>query len=154
MSYILDKMYGITYYRGMDEVTVANRPNPATAADRRYKIEFWTAMTAYVVVLFVSVWLVKRVPENPWHTIIALLPAIPIVFVFVAMVHYMAATDELERQIKFESLALAAGITALASVTYGFLELAGFPPLSAWFTYLTVMISWAIATPFVARKYK
>ncbi|GAC1392423.1 MAG: hypothetical protein NVSMB31_10550 [Vulcanimicrobiaceae bacterium] len=144
----------ITYYAGMDQSTAANPPNPTTLADRRYKIEFWVAMAAYVVILFASVWLVKRVPQNPAHTLIALLPTIPIAGVFAALVRYLGSIDELQRQIKFEALALAAGITALASVTYGFLELAGFPPLSAWFTYLTVMIAWAIATPFVARKYK
>ena len=128
--------------------------NPLTLARRRYLIQFTIAMTAYVFILFWSIWMAKRFTENPVHTLIALAPLLPIVFLFASIVQYVNSIDELERQIQSESLALAAGITALLAVTYGFLEVAGFPRISAWFTYLVVMGAWILARPFVARRYK
>ena len=48
---------------------------------------------------------------------------------------------------------IAAAVTGLSSATYGFLELAGLPHLSAWVTWIVVMGSWAVARSVVARHY-
>ena len=132
----------------------ASSQNPANLASRRYKIDFTVSMVAYVVVLFGSIWALGRLPSSgAFHYVVAMLPVVPVVFVFIAVVRYLRSTDEFTRAVQLESLAIAAGITAMLSVTYGFLELVGFPHLSAWITYLVVMGSWAIAKIFVARRY-
>lgn len=128
--------------------------NPTDLARRRYFIEFGTSTGAYAVILAASLHVLKQNPADPWRTLLAVTPVIPLAFVFIAVVRYMLASDELQRQIQLESLALAAGATALLSVTYGFLEGVGFPHVSAWFTYVCVMAVWAIAVPFVTRRYK
>ncbi len=129
-------------------------PNPTTAANRRYAIEFALSMLAYVVVLVISITVINYGLPPAWKLVFALLPIIPIAFVFAAIVRYVGSIDELQRRIHIESLALAAGITALLAVTYGFLETVGLPHLSAWFTYAAVMVAWLIARPFVARRYR
>jgi hypothetical protein len=128
--------------------------NPTSAARRRYLIEFTLSMAAYIVIVLISVSSIKHGLAGPLKLAFALLPLVPIAFVFAAIVRYMSSIDELQRQINIESLALAAGITALLAITYGFLETVGLPHLSAWFTYAAVMVAWIVAQPFVARRYR
>jgi hypothetical protein len=130
-----------------------SRPNPTTNAIRRYYWQFGLSMFAYVIVIFLSrgLW---DVANAPWKTVIALLPMIPAVFVFVSIVRYLLATDELVRRIAVDSLALAGGATALMAVTYGLLEGDGLPRPSAWWTYAAFMASWIVAGYFVRRRYQ
>jgi hypothetical protein len=127
--------------------------NPTDVAKRQYKIRFWVAMVAYLIVIWPITDAVGRTAGS-WQIALALTPLIPVAAIFVFAVQMIRGIDELERQIHIEALAIAAGVTALLSVTYGFLEVAHLPRPSAWFTYAIVMASWGIATPFVARKYK
>ncbi len=129
--------------------------NPAVAANRRYFWELGLAMGLYMVVLFSALTLVngKHVSGGLEYAVL-LAPVVPVALVFASVVRWLRSADELERQITLEALAVAAGITALLSVTYGFLEIAGLPHLSAWFTWCVLMGSWGIAKPFVARTYR
>jgi len=79
---------------------------------------------------------------------------IPAVFVFVSIVGYLLATDELVRRVAVDSLALAGGATALVAVTYGLLEGDGLPRPSAWWTYGVFMVSWIISSYFAWRRYR
>jgi hypothetical protein len=129
--------------------------NPTARASRRYLIEFGIAMTAYLAVVGLSVWVLRHlVTSGPLYYLIALLPVVPIVFVLVAVVRYLRASDEFTRIVQLEALAASAGITALLAVTYGFLQGVGFPKPSAWWTYLVVMVAWGVASPIVARRYR
>lgn len=127
--------------------------NPTDAAKRQYQIRFAAAILTYVVIVFPLAAGADRA-EGPWKIVLALTPLVPLVFVFVSAIQFLRGIDELERQIHIEALAIAAGVTALLSVTYGFLEVAHFPRPSAWVTYSVVMVCWLIATPLVARRYK
>jgi O-antigen/teichoic acid export membrane protein len=131
-----------------------NTPNPTAVAGRRYATEFSISMVAYAVVLIISITTIEHGLSPALKLVFALLPLIPIAFVFAAIVRYMSSIDELQRRIQIESLSLAAGITALLAITYGFLETVGLPHLSAWYTYAAVMVAWLIAQPFVARRYR
>ncbi len=128
--------------------------NPTSAARRRYLIEFTLSMIAYIVIVLISVRAINHGLPGSLKLVFALLPLVPVAFVFAAIVRYMGSVDELQRRIHVESLALAAGITALLAITYGFLETVGLPRPSAWFTYIAVMLAWFIAQPFVARRYR
>lgn len=128
--------------------------NPTDLAKRRYFLELAGAMAAYVVVLMASIHLLNGGLPNPWRAVVALTPVIPVALVFVAVIRFMLSIDELQRQIQLESMAFAAGFTALVAVTYGFLESAGLPRPSAWLTYVVVMAAWGLSVPIVTRRYK
>jgi hypothetical protein len=136
---------------------VVNTSNPVKRAYRRYRLEFGASMVAYVAVMFVRNWLLygpmRHVGEY-WQIVIALLPFLPMVFVFAAVVRLLRKTDELYRRICLDSLAIAGGATALLAVTYGLIESDHFPHLSAWWTYITFMVAWLIAQFFVRRQYR
>src|SRR2546423_296460 len=111
--------------------------NPIKRANRRYKIEFGLAISAYVIVFSVRTWLFfgpLHLAGKPWISIaVALMPVIPIAFVGVAVLRWFRAVDELMRRILTESLAIAGAVTAFSAATYGFLENPPwFPYLSAW----------------------
>jgi hypothetical protein len=114
-------------------------------------------MGAYVVEIVLSRWLLRgpmREAGRGWQVVVAMMPAVPMVFVLAAVVRLVRATDELCRQIYLESLAIAGGATALVAVSYGLIEGDGFPRMSAWWTYVIFMTAWAVATPFVRRRYR
>ena len=136
---------------------VANTVNPVKRACRRYILEFGASMTAYVAVVWVRNWLLYRPMHHAserWQIAVALLPFIPVVFVFAAVVRLLRGTDELYRRIIVDSLAIAGGATALLAVTYGLIESDHFPHLSAWWTYSTFMVAWIVAQFFVRRRYR
>lgn len=127
-------------------------PNPTTQAQNRYYREFTVAITAYVIVLFGSVYGLNHGIEGPLKIVVAVVPVIPIIGIFLAAVRWFKATDEYNQKTSAISMAIAGGVTALAAVTYGFLENAGLPKMSVWIVYMIFMTTWAIATPFVQRS--
>ena len=128
--------------------------NPTTLACRRYLRQMFFMTVAYMIVLFGSVTWLKHVPAGGLRYVIALLPLIPVAALVPIVVRYMRETDEFERRMQTESLAIAGGVTAMLAVTYGFLEIAGLPHLSAWWTWCVLMLAWAIARPLVGRHYQ
>jgi hypothetical protein len=125
--------------------------NPTLRAERRYFWEFGLAITAYVVILAASVYSLNHGVTGFAKYVVAVVPAIPIVGVFIAVVRWLQATDEFQRQIAITALALGGGATALIDVTYGFLENGGLPRMPVWISYLIFMTIWGIATPILKR---
>ena len=133
------------------------RANPVSIATRRYFIEFGISMLAYVATIFVSRSLLRgpmRDALEGWQFIIAILPMVPILLTFSAIVRYMLGVDELIRQMQVNALALAGGATALLAATYGLVEGEHVPKLSAWWTFVTFMMAWLVASFFVRRRYQ
>ncbi|HTX58044.1 MAG TPA: hypothetical protein VMH02_00105 [Verrucomicrobiae bacterium] len=129
--------------------------NPTTRAQRRYFLTFAIAMAAYAAVLVASVTLVDRFePHGIARYALLLAPLLPVAFIFLGAVRYLRDTDEFERRVATESLAAAAGVTAAFSVTYGFLESTGLPPLSAWWTWSVLMCTWLVARLVLNRRYR
>lgn len=131
----------------------ASSLNPTDRAKRQYRIRFWIAIAVYVAIVFPVSFQVNHT-AGALRIALALTPVLPMIAILIFAIQMMRGIDELERQIHIEALAIAAGVTALLAITYGFLEVAHFPRPSAWFTYAVVMAAWCIATPFVSRKYK
>lgn len=122
-----------------------NTSNPTTQAQRRYYREFAIAIVAYVVVLWASVYGLKHGVVGAAKYAVAVVPAIPLAGVFIAIVRWLRATDEYQRQSTITALAIAGGLTALIQVTYGFLETTGLPNMSVWVSYVIFMATWGIA---------
>ena len=91
---------------------------------RRYMREFVPAMAGYVVLLFASVLLLKRVDEPALRAVLALLPVVPIAFVLRAVIRFIRDADELQRQIELEAVSIATALVSLLYMAGGFLQLA------------------------------
>ena len=127
--------------------------NPTTQAQRRYYLEFGLAIAAYLIVL-IGTRIMFRSLTGPWETVVALAPIVPVAFVFIAVVRWLAGTDEFNRRIIVDSLAIAGGITALLAATYGFVESDPLPRPSAWWTWTAFMVSWLISSLILRRRYE
>jgi hypothetical protein len=121
---------------------------------KRYMKEFGSSMAAYVVIVFVSVWLVKHRIHSPLRFLVAVLPVVPSAFAMWAAIRYFRGLDELQRRIQVEGLAFSFLTTCLIALSWGFLQIAGLPPLDViWIAPLLVFL-WGIGTCVARRRYQ
>lgn len=143
----------MTYIVAMENIAV----NPVSRAKRRYFVEFSVSITAYALAIAARHWLLQgplEHAEKGWQIASALLPIIPAVFLFAAIVRWVRDADELYRRVCVDALAVAGGVTALLALTYGLIEGEHFPRVSAWWTYGAFMFAWFVAAFFVQRRYR
>ncbi len=93
-------------------------------AHSRYLKTFIPAMVAYVVVLFGSILILKKLGPDAaiaLRALLSLAPVVPIMFVCRSLIQLLRDCDELERQIELESIALSCLFTGLIFLCLGFL---------------------------------
>jgi hypothetical protein len=110
---------------------------------RAYKVELWSAVAVYAVLLFGSITIGRRMDEGMLRTIVLIMPMIGFGLMIRAIARHVARIDEYQRQRLLETLALAFAITGAVTFTYGFLETAGFPRLSMFTVWIIMGASWA-----------
>ena len=113
-------------------------------AARLYKREFWSAMTAYVLILFAANYVGKRMDEGVLRTLVLVSPMIGFMLAVWAVARHIRRIDEYMRMLVREGLAIAAAVTAGLSFTYGFLEGAGFPKLSMFTVWPVMGFVWGV----------
>lgn len=86
----------------------------------RYQREFTAAMTAYVLMML-FVWPLQKQTHQTWVVaLIALLPMVPLTLVIRAMGRLVLGSDEFQRRLHLEALAIATGVVGLVSMALGF----------------------------------
>jgi hypothetical protein len=116
--------------------------------------QFVAAMLGYAAMLALTLFLLLQLGPVPWRFAVAVLPVVPVVFAVRAVAQGLSRMDELQQAVQLQALAFAFGLTALATLTYGFLELAGLPRLS-WIWVMPVLcVAWAIGLVLAERKYR
>ncbi len=110
----------------------------------RYRAELFSAMSLYVVVLVASISLAREMPEGAARTVLLLAPMAPVALAVWAIARHFGRMDEFVRLRSLEALAIAAGVTAGLSLTYGFLESAGFPKLSMFWVWGVMGATWGL----------
>ncbi|MGQ9446573.1 hypothetical protein [Xanthomonas citri] len=91
---------------------------------QRYYREFGIPMVLYVLVTLFWRYLLGHVGSNWARVLIALLPAVLVVLVIRAVARYVRDSDEMQRRIELEAIAIAAGLVSGAYMTAGFLQAA------------------------------
>jgi hypothetical protein len=114
-------------------------------ANSRYRIELFSALLLYLAVLAGSISLARNVDPGPARTLLLLTPTIPVMLAVWAIARHFRRMDEFVRLRSLESVAIAAGVTAALSLTYGFLESAGFPKLSMFWVWAVMGGTWAMS---------
>lgn len=98
-------------------------------------------------------WL-ERMPESTWRYPLALIPALPAIWIAVGVIRAIRMLDELARGILYEGLAIAALMTFFLMLGLGLLEIAGFPPPNTAYLALFMVIAWLIGKLLVSRRYE
>jgi hypothetical protein len=124
----------------------------------RYLREFLPAMAGYVVTLFLSVWLLKRVDEPGLRALIALLPVPAIGLALRAIIRYIRDVDELQQRIELEAISFATAFVSMVYIAGGFLQLAKVIDVPSgvamiW-VFPLVCLSYGLAKMVVARRYQ
>lgn len=128
--------------------------SPAVAS-RRYQTRVAVAMVLYMALIAATVHLLKSGVVGPLRIALALLPALPIAWVMAAVIRYLSQADELQRRVHVEALAIAAGVAAFLSLSYGLLEdMVGFPRLPLWWMFMVIDLVWAGAACILWRRYR
>ena len=104
-----------------------------TPAQRRHTRRVLIAGIAYAVLLVGAVYLVAHGEvAQPWRTILAILPALPLVAMFASYGRYLSEeTDEYQRMLVVRRILTATTIAMCCAVVFGFLsELGGMAPVA------------------------
>ena len=104
-------------------------------ARNRYHLELTGTLVLYAGVLAGSIYLANPLEPGLRRTLIVLLPTIPIALFFWVTARQLKRMDEFVRLRTLESMAISSGVVGAFSLTYGFLESAGFPRLSMFWVW-------------------
>ena len=95
-----------------------------------YLRELFGALAVYGALLVLAIRVGRPLEEGILRTLLLVSPMLGFGLMLWAIARHIGRVDEYIRRLLLESVALGAGVTAGLSVTYGFLESAGFPRLS------------------------
>jgi hypothetical protein len=112
--------------------------------NRKYRLELFAAMIVYTVVLFGSISIAKGMDVGVARTLLLVTPAIPLMLAVWAIARHFRRMDEFLRLQSLEGIAIGAAVTAALSLTYGFLESAGFPKLSMFWVWPVMAVVWGL----------
>ena len=119
---------------------------------RAYRIELWTAIAVYVVLVMASIRFGRPLEDGLLRTVVLLSPMIGFAMMIRAIARHVARIDEYQRLRLLESLALAFAITGAVTFSYGFLETAGYPKLSMFSVWMVMGVSWGVASFVLAMR--
>jgi hypothetical protein len=121
---------------------------------RRYMLELVGAMALYALVLLASTAVLRGMPAGGARWLVSLLPMIPALLAAAAVLRFFGRMDELARRQLTEALAFAFASSALLVLTIGFLEVGGLAPVSAWWVWVGMGVSWLMGSALVAMRYR
>lgn len=125
----------------------------STPAGKRYQQRVMVAMSLYVAVMYVAVWIVKHTHPHGWllYTI-ALVPALPMLATLGALARYLQEEkDEYLRLISMRSLLVGSATLLTVLVVNDFLRsisgAAAIPPFASWVIFfVTFAVAQAVQT--------
>jgi hypothetical protein len=97
-------------------------------------------------VLFATIYIAKPMETGLARTLLLVTPIVPLMLAIWAIARHFRRMDEFLRLRSLEGLAIAAAVTAGLSLTYGFLESAGFPKLSMFWVWPVMGATWGLHT--------
>lgn len=130
----------------------------AQPAGRRYLKALFPAMAAYAVLLFLSLTLIKHgIASLPLRAVVAVLPALALVFLMRSALIYLREIDEMQRRIETEAIGIASLGVALLYFAGGLLQLAKVIAVDAGAAMIWVfpllMLLYAFAKFVLTRRY-
>jgi hypothetical protein len=110
----------------------------------RYRREMMMSLALYIVLLTCSIKFGRPMADSVLRTALLASPMLGFLGMIWAIARHVRSIDEYLRQFMLETWAIAAGLTAAATFSYGFLETAGFPHVSMFAVWMIMCGAWAI----------
>jgi hypothetical protein len=115
------------------------------ARARAYHRDVWPGIAGYVIVLTAVITWGHLDGHSSWRYVWALLPVIPALWIVRAVVRRIGRIDDYQRLLSLRGLAVGFAIAMLASLTVGFLGIAGLElPAGEWIIYSAGMLGWVV----------
>ena len=117
--------------------------------------EFLFAMSMYILILITSVILLNNFDlAQGWQIVISLAPALPIVFVIIAILRVVRDSDELQQRVQLLATTFSAVLTGFITFSYGFLENIGFPHFPTLWILPMLFMLWGLGLAYFTRRYQ
>jgi hypothetical protein len=94
------------------------------------------------------------VPMGPPAWIVAALPLLASFYTLRAYLKYLREADELQRRVQLEALGLGFGAGVLFMMGYRLFERIGAPKLDMNAALFVMLLTWAFAQAWIARRYR
>lgn len=121
----------------------------------KYAKEFGLAMIAYTIIVALSLKVLGAGVENQsLRALISISPILPVIAICWSILRNIRRSDELQRAIQIEALAIALAGTAILTMGYGFLENVGYPRLTMFVVWPLIAVLWTVSLFFSSRRYK
>lgn len=127
------------------EARLADQPGP------RFTVRFVAGMAVYGIVLTTSLLLLNGDVSQPWRTVIALTPVIPVAYLVWVVVARIRSLDEYWQRVHLTALPIAFLGSISVAFTWGFLQNAGLAPLDG-FVMFGVMVGLYLVGLWIARR--
>lgn len=121
-------------------------------AAKAYTRELLGSIALYAVILILAIRFGRPMQDGLLRTAVLVSPMLGFGLALWAMARHFRRMDEYIRRLSLENIAMAAGITAGLSFTYGFLETAGFPKLSMFSVWIVLGGSLGLITLYRCRR--
>lgn len=122
---------------------------------QKYAKEFGMAMIAYTIIVVISLRILGAgIESQTLRALISISPIIPLIAVCWTILRNIRRSDELQRAIQVEALAIALAGTAILTMGYGFLENVGYPRLTMFVVWPVIAVLWTISLFISTRRYK
>lgn len=121
---------------------------------KRYVRGLTLAMLFYVVCVPVVIWSMEQMADSPWRYAIAVAPVVPILLGLRVFLGLLDDIDELQRRIQLSGIAFAAGMTGVITFAYGWLEVAGMPPLPMLWVFPLMIGLWGVGLAIANKRYQ
>lgn len=112
---------------------------------KTYHREFFPAVAVYLVTVFATVVFVGDDPAMP-RRLLLLLPLLPALWAMRAVVRSLNRSDEFERLVQLEAMAVGFGVAMVASMTVGFLGMHADPnrfnQVAPWIIFSVAVLAW------------
>ena len=123
---------------------------------RRYEQHTLAAIFVYVAVLLLVLPLVRTASSIPFKVLLAVAPALPMLYVIWLMARRIRDSDELEQRMHLVALGAATAVVAACSLIGGFLAIAHVLPLDGsiliW-VFPLMMLCYGTTRWWIARRY-
>jgi len=120
---------------------------------RAYQRDFWPGMVGYGVALAAVLAWGDLDGSSGWRYVWAAVPVLPALLVVRAVARHLSRVDDYQRLLTLQALAVGFGTAMAASVTLGFLGIAGLPMTSVgWIVYGAGMGGWIVGTALTRRR--
>lgn len=120
---------------------------------RAYLREFIPGMVGYMIVLVLVIAFGGLDGTSSWRFVWALLPAVPLVWIVIAVIRHLRRLDEFQQRLLLQGFACGFAVAMGTSVTMGLLEAAGLQSrVTPWIIFGAGMFGWGIASIAAGRR--